>query len=239
MVTSIVYLPRIRYEGRPNVQRCVSNLGHTRRRLHSVVPHLRRLANGWQASDHQRTLATLHGFHCDEGYTFVAAHQRGRDKQDVIYRSRSALNSLYAVTAENTATGDTDRWFQFERDVHRVLVAMGLNVEHIAASRHGDRGIEIYATQGRDLDQANWIIHCECRHPKRAISAKVIRELADVLAGYPHGTRGMVLTTSRFSAGAIEAATVANIRLVDGEEFRQLVESVVGTAPPYTNRLAG
>lgn len=221
------------------MQRCVNNLGHTRRRLHAVVAHARRLTRGRQASDQQKILAKQYGYQCDEGYTFVTAHQRGHEKRDVIYRSRSALRSLYAVKVENTAKCKPDRWFQFERDIDKVVAAMGLAVEHIAASCHSDHCFEIYATQSRDLDQVNWIVLCKCGHPKREVPANAIRELADVLAGYPDGTRGMMLTTSGFSAGAIKAATVANIRLVDGKEFTELVKSVVSKTPPDTDRLAG
>ena len=119
------------------------------------------------------------------------------------------------------------------------MAAMEFTVEHIAALRYGNNGIEIYATKGCEPDRANWIVQCRCWYPKRKVPANAIRELADVLAGYPDGTRGTVVTTSRFSPGAIEAATAVNIRLVDGEEFRALVKSDAGKAPPYTNRLAG
>ena len=104
--------------------------------------------------------------------------------------------------------------------------ALGFTVEHIATSRHGDGGIDVYATKGRDFDEMNWVIQCKCWHPKRKIPPNIIRELIGVLAGYPHGTRGMVITTSSFSSGAIEAATEANIRLIDGGEFMELVKSV-------------
>lgn len=106
--------------------------------------------------------------------------------------------------------------------------ALGFAVEHIAASRNGDGGIDVYATRGHDLDEMNWVIQCKCWHPKRKIPPSVIRELVGVLAGYPHGTRGMVITTSTFSSGAIESAKEANIRLIDGSEFAELVKSAGG-----------
>ena len=62
----IVYLPRIRYHDRPDVQQCAIDLGHDERRLHEVAPHLRRLADGSQASNRQKTLAKLYGFHLTE-----------------------------------------------------------------------------------------------------------------------------------------------------------------------------
>jgi len=105
------------------------------------------------------------------------------------------------------------------------MAAMGFSVEHVAASRHGDHGVDIYATKGHDLDQINWVIQCKCWHPKRKIPPNVIRELVGVLAGYPHGTRGMVVATCKFSPGAIEAAAAASIRLIDGEEFMKLTQS--------------
>ena len=40
---------------------------------------------------------------------------------------------------------------------------------------------------------------------------------------YPRGTRGLIVATCRFSAAAIELAGRSDIRLVDGNEFVNLV----------------
>jgi restriction endonuclease Mrr len=118
--------------------------------------------------------------------------------------------------------GKPIRWFQFERDVLRMMESMGFAVEHIAAARQGDNGIDLFATKGSDLEEVNWVIQCKCWHPRRKVSPNVVRELIGVLTGYPQGTRGMVIATCEFSPGAIDVAESANIRLMNGVEFASL-----------------
>lgn len=213
----IVYLPRVHYQERPDTPHCSDALGLQEKSAHLVSPHRRRLGSGKHASDHQRILATLYGFDLQEGYTFVGPHERGKTKRETIYRSRSALRSLYHEST--SLNGQPILWFQFERDVHKLMESLGFDVEHISASRRGDDGVDLYATKGSDFDQVNWIIQCKCWHPRRKVSPNVVRELVGVLAGYPQGTRGMIVATCSFSSGAIESAKAANIRTVDGPEF--------------------
>lgn len=222
----IVYLPRIRYTHKPNVEAASRSLGYAERRAHWVSAHLRRSAS---SSEHQLILAKRYGFDVPEGFTFVRPHERGKMKRDVVYRSRSALQSLYTVAGESQGRPGGVRWFQFERDVRDLMEALGFVVEHAAASRHGDNGVDVYATKGEDIDRVNWVIQCKCYHPQRKVGPSTIRDLEGTLTSYPRGTRGMVVATCRFSSGARERAAEADIRLVDGEEFAQWVASVRST----------
>jgi restriction endonuclease Mrr len=157
------------------------------------------------------------------GYTFVRPHERGKKHRDIIYRSRSALRSLYTVTSEAAQGAAKSSWFQFERDVHSLMAALGFTVEHVAASRTGDKGVDIIATKGSDFDQVYWFIQCKCYAPTHKVDPGKIREMKGVLSDQPHGTRGMIVTTSTFTSGAINEARGADIRLVDGREFVQLI----------------
>ena len=214
--TRIVYLPRVRYLERPDTERCGSDLGYeaTDQREHKVSPHLRKAA---RASAAQQELARLYGFSVPKGYTFVRPHQRGIQARDVIYRSRSALRSLYAIDETLPATGV--RWFEFERDVRRLMLALGFDVEHVAASRRGDRGVDVYATKRPGDVEESWVIQCKCWSAQRKVGPSVIRELIGALAPYPAGTRGMVVTTSSFTSAAKELAEANAVRLMDGEAF--------------------
>ncbi|MDD1652861.1 MAG: restriction endonuclease [Methanomicrobiales archaeon] len=176
-----VYLPRVRYINRPDIERCATELAHHERRAHWVSAHLR-LAE--HASEQQYLLAEHYGFHIPSGYTFVRQHERGGKKREVIYRSRSALNLLYT-----------------------------LSTDQLAGSRRSD------------FDLVNWVIQCKCYAPTHKVNPSKIREMKGVLSDYPHGTRGMIVTTSSFTSGALEEAKAAEIRLVDGAEFVGLVES--------------
>ena len=181
----VIYLPRIRYTGRPDTGKASKGMEYPERRQHSVAAHLRRSPS---ASEHQLILAKRYGFNVPDGCTFVRPHERGKIKREVIYRSRSALQLLYAVSEDATSPG-SPRWFQFERDVYHLMAALGFTVEHIAASRHGDKGVDIYATKGTDLDRINWVIQCKCLHPKRHIPPGTIRELEGALNEYPRNQR--------------------------------------------------
>ena len=216
-----VYLPRVRYINRPDIERCATELAHHERRAHWVSAHLR-LAE--HASEQQYLLAEHYGFHIPSGYTFVRQHERGGKKREVIYRSRSALNLLYTLSTDQLA-GSRPEWFKFERDVYSLMSALGFRVQHVAASKSGDKGVDIYATKGSDFDLVNWVIQCKCYAPTHKVNPSKIREMKGVLSDYPHGTRGMIVTTSSFTSGALEEAKAAEIRLVDGAEFVGLVES--------------
>jgi hypothetical protein len=224
-----VYLPRIRYNHVPSADTARTNLGYPERRLHMVAAHFRRSGG---ASEQQIILARRYGFDVPQGFTFVRPHERGGVKRDVVYRSRTALQSLYTVNTAVVGSKGPVRWFQFERDVYSLMAALGFTVEHVAAGRHGDRGVDVFATKGTDLDRVNWIIQCKCFHPQKKIGPSVVRELAGVLAKYPRGTRGMIATTCRFTAGAKEEAEASDIRLIDGAEFAQLLHRAYGPNTP-------
>lgn len=219
----IVYLPRIKYDlkANPNVESCDKLLDAKRRRSHAVTGHVRKSQH---RSEVQLALAERYGFSVPVGYTFVRPHQRGKSQREVVYRSRSALQSLYTAI-EPSADVARVSWFQFERDVKTLMQNLGFTVEHVAVSRNGDKGVDIFATKGTDLDAISWVIQCKCWNARRKVEPMTVRELIGTLTRYPSGTRGMVVTTSRFSSGAIEEAQSNNIRLMDGEEFMRLLRN--------------
>ena len=218
----VIYLPRIKYTDKPNPMVATQELGYPERRTHNVVPHLRRAGS---ASGSQLILAERYGFDVPMGFTFVRPHLRGKGQNEVIYKSRSALQSLYMTDVGVAGETKSIDWFQFERDVYDLMAGLGFLVKHVAASRHGDNGVDIYATKGSDFDRVNWVIQCKCWKPSRKVYPSTIRELCGVLSEQPHGTRGMVVTTSSFSSGSRAQAHTADIRLVDGEEFTRLIQA--------------
>ena len=218
----VVYLPRVEYAPteRPNVEACAESLHTIERRAHFVAAHLRKSNS---TSVQQKRLAERYGIQLPEGYTFVKPHERGAKKRDVIYRSRSALQSLYRAVESASQDSSVD-WFRFERDVQELMASLGFEVEHVAASKRGDQGVDIYATKGADLDAVQWVIQCKCWRDK--VGPAVVRELVGTLARFSGGTRGMIVTTSGFTAGAVTAAEESNVRLMDGSEFAERLGEV-------------
>lgn len=215
-----VYLPRVKSVRSPDISMCAKELGQQERRAHSVRAHLRKSSF---ASEHQLILASRYGLEIPEGHTFVRPHHRGQKARDIIYVSRSALQSLYQATPQksNKAVTSTD-WFRFETDVQELMTRLGFVVDHTGASKNGDHGVDVFARKGRDLEEVCWVIQCKCYSSKQKVGPGVIQSLMGALQDYPRGTRGMVVTTSSFTSGARRVATESNIRLMDGEEFRRL-----------------
>ncbi len=221
----VVYLPRIRYE---------RELGGAQQRLqrdtpsaatrHSVRAHLRRAA---APSNRQLFLARLHGVDIPAGYTFVSPHERGgQNERRVIYRSRSALQLLSTEVVEFTDEFHAQRdWFAFEREIKRLLEVRSFRVEHTAASRAGDGGVDLFATKGDGLETVNWVIQAKYYANHRTVGVAVIRELVGTLEEYPRGTRAMVVATCRFSSDARVLAAKHAILLLGEAE---LIESVAG-----------
>lgn len=215
-----VYIPRIKYSGNANLERCESQLAQTSRRAHYVDAHLRRAAH---ASEHQLILAQRHGFDIPEGYTFVRPHERGHDSRDIVYRSRSALQSLHDATNDWSKRAEVPEWFTFERDVLQLLDHFGLVVEHLAASSEGDLGVDVYATHKNERQGGPWLIHCKAYAPKDKVRPAVLRRLIAAQSRYPSGTRGMVITTSMFTSACRPLAAEHGIRLIDGIELGRLL----------------
>lgn len=205
----IIYIPRVRYIHDPDVERMNQHLQIQERVPHQVRAHLRRADS---ASPFQAILASRYGFTLAPGYTFVRPHYRGGlpPEREVIYRSRSAMRSLYGSAPDIVGTA-TSQWFQFEEDVAAVMARMGFEVDHVAASRTGDEGVDVFA-ENRKTDEA-WAIQCKCYAPERKIGPAVVRELIGALATYPSGTKGMIVTTSSFSSGAVSLAREFDIVL--------------------------
>lgn len=205
----IIYIPRVRYIHDPDVERMNQDLEILERVPHQVRAHLRRADN---ASPFQAILASRYGYTLTPGYTFVRPHYRGGlpPEREVIYRSRSAMRSLYGSAPDIVGTA-TSQWFQFEQDVAAVMARMGFAVDHVAASRSGDEGVDVFA-ENRKTGEA-WAIQCKCYAPERKIGPAVVCELIGALATYPSETKGMIVTTSSFSSGAVSLAREFNIVL--------------------------
>lgn len=205
----IIYIPRIRYAQSPDTKGLEKGLEYESRRPHHVRAHHRRAD---AASPYQRILAERYGFRLEPGFTFVRPHQRGgiAPDREVIYRSRSAMQSLYGIEGSIESNGKSN-WFQFERDVHDAMANAGFKVDHVASAKNGDAGVDVFAENKAGTEF--WAIQCKCYAPKRKIGPAAVRELIGALAGYPTGTRGMMVTTSGYSSGAIELAKRSGIEL--------------------------
>ena len=112
----------------------------------------------------------------------------------------------------------------FERLVVQLLVAMGyggsVSDAGKAVGRSGDDGIDGIIKQDR-LGLSN--IYIQAKRWNNTVPSEVVRTFAGSLA-LKKASRGVIITTSDFSKGAIETAErLGNIVLIDGETLAQYV----------------
>ena len=223
---TVIYLPRVRYTI-PHLKRQANDDGETLRRApHKVGPHLRRAG---QASTAQRFLAQRYGMHVPEGFTFVRPHERGgalEEKRLKVYKSRSASRMIFDEIAA-APEGTRPAWFDFEKDCARLLAMRGMRVIHHAARRDGDGGVDLFAL---DEDERSWVVQCKCWASHRPVGPDVVRELVGAIAAADRGSatpsRGMILTTSRFTSGAASEAVRLGFEIVDGEGLSRAISAL-------------
>lgn len=225
-VRQIIYLPRVHYS-KPDAGALANppeDIDAGARTRHSVAPHLRKAK---EASAEQRFLAQRYGMRVPVGFTFVRPHERGlatEDKERIrIYRSRSASRMLFQEIAK-APEGNRPAWFEFEKDCARLLQGRGMRVIHQAANRDGDGGIDLFATD--ETGQA-FVVQCKCWSSHRTVGPEVVRELEGAIrlasAGSANLSRGILVTTSTFTSGAVTAAGALGFELIDGARFAKLI----------------
>ena len=215
----VIYLPRIRYVGaRLNPdglkEQAQSALA---RRAHWRASHFRRLPAGSTPSKKQLLLAQAQQISPSPGTTWVrAARISGVGDDDgagaaaeVTYRSRSATAALFdTIPFEAQAHGGLS-WFAFERACARALAAQGFEE---LARKGGDRGTDIYCARDRGHEVETWVV--QCKHWSVKIGPETVRELHGAQA-LRAADRALLITSSAFTAGAIEAASALGVDLMD------------------------
>lgn len=223
--TSVIYLPRVRYST-PCLAKANASSPYPRLSSHHVVGHARRVSN---PSASQRFLAQRYGFALPLGFTFVRPHVRGSfddNSQVKTYRSRSASRMIFAEI-KSPPSGTIPKWFEFERDCARLLRSRNLNVIHQSAERNVDGGVDLFAESSSGQ---TYIVQCKCWAAHRRVGPEVIRELEGAIRyadmGSSGESKGVVITTSCFTSGAIEVGRALGYELIDGETFTALTSAI-------------
>jgi len=204
----VVYLPRVRYGGRPEVARLGRDIP-IELRVHDVSAHLRRSRH---MSPTQRALAEYHGWTIPDGFTFVRPHRRGIHEVEVIYRSRSALHALYEIVESDGSAepSRSDDWFEFEQNVRAVVRARGLRYEEV--QQLGETGIAVLAVDDRDAGHGLWLVHAVAG---RRVGPGLIERHASALGQAPTGIRGLFVAMGALTSAARATADGAGIVVVE------------------------
>lgn len=106
----------------------------------------------------------------------------------------------------------------FERQVHALLKNMGFEAEITKAS--GDGGIDIIAHSKEHITGGKYII--QCKDWSKPVGEPPVRDLFGVVTA-ESANKGILITTSTFTAPAINFAAGKPLELIDGAKFDQLL----------------
>lgn len=155
---------------------------------------------------------------------------------DVLYEARPSLLSPSAVPAVVIATGDVHKRLLRELQVNPTLLHSldPFAFEHLVAEllqRQGSRtyvtpktkdgGFDILARHMTPLGEMMYVVECKRWSPENPVGIEIVNALYGVVER-ERATGGMIVTTSRFTRGALETArTLENrISLADYEKLQ-------------------
>jgi restriction endonuclease Mrr len=98
-----------------------------------------------------------------------------------------------------------------------------------AARGQSDEGIDILATRPQPMGEETWLIQCKAYAPDRPVGVAKVRELLGALSDFAqrHNVqpRGLLATTSIFSAESTRLAAAHGIKLIDGTSLLAILEA--------------
>ena len=225
-----MYLPRVTYKRSNSVEQKRREkvfFNENRKFSGERRAHRRKLKTGMKASKLQMLLAETANIYVPDGYTFVKKSVWGKikkSKREIKYRTTS-LNGLFygsdteikkAKTINDLGPGD------FEEFSEKYITKLGWEV---VKRNNYDGGIDIRAfKEFKDGTIKKLLV--QCKHWKKPIGPDVIRELigSSKLEESDHEKVLMVITSSKFTYGAREAAEQENIELIDGDKLLNEME---------------
>ena len=155
--------------------------------------------------------------------------------EETLEAAHQALRGALARELLERVRAETSRFF--ENLVIDVLVAMGYGGSRKdaaqAVGRSGDEGIDGIIKEDRlGLD----VIYVQAKRWEGTVGRPVVQSFAGSLEGH-HARKGIMITTSDFSSGALEYVKriEKKIVLIDGETLAQyMVDHGVGVTPEAT-----
>jgi len=171
------------------------------------------------------TLARRQEIEIPTGSTYVRAHMFGSKEmspQEIEYRSRRMTGSVYFSEAAIYKAEEIINmsWAGFEEHCRKIVERMGWEITKV---RNKDDGIDIEAFRSAVSGTQEKMIRLfvQCKHWRGNIPPGVIRDLlgAKELEDKEYETELMIITSSRFSSGAITKAREKGIKLIDGNDL--------------------
>ena len=123
------------------------------------------------------------------------------------------------------AVGLAEDPYDFEQQVAQMLRGWGLSVE--VTGGPGDEGVDIMAYDSTPITGGKYLVQCKRYSPGKKVGVAAVRELYGTMQE-KQVTKGVLVTSSAFTTGALRFAEDKSIDLIDGT---QLSELLAKTAP--------
>lgn len=108
---------------------------------------------------------------------------------------------------------------EFEFEVRQLLQLMGFNAEVTGYSQDG--GVDLLAFNPTPLTGGKCVVQCKAQ--RAPVGEPVLRDLFGTM--YAQGAnKGILITTSTFTAAALRFAQGKPLELIDGTKYRELCE---------------
>ncbi|GEM_PF-1684733 len=127
-----------------------------------------------------------------------------------------------SATGVSMSSLDTLSGVEFEDLVTRLLARMGFRAETTKAS--GDGGVDVVATLDQPLTGGRYLIQCKRYAPDSTVGAAMVREFYGALTADRLAIKGILITTSAFTAQATEFTEGLPIELIARDKLQELLE---------------
>ncbi len=111
---------------------------------------------------------------------------------------------------------------EFEGLITQLLERMGFRAEMTKAS--GDGGVDVVATLDHPVTGGRYLIQCKRYAPDSPVGAATVREFYGVLTADRRAVKGILITTSGFTAQALEFAGGLPLELIGRGQLQRLLD---------------
>jgi hypothetical protein len=153
-------------------------------------------------------------------YKDIFYNHTRQDVQNIIVSSESYWNDLIRHFANNPSELQKVDDRKFEELIAELLSREGLDVTLTPKSKDGGR--DILAYYSTDIAENLYLVECKRYSLNNPVGVKIIRELYGVVEA-ERATAGLVVTTSRFTKGALKFRETVRHR-IKLKEYNQLCD---------------
>jgi hypothetical protein len=232
-VKRIIYLPRVKYKTNYNKeqkQREKIFYNESRKFSGERRAHIRKLPNGMKASKTQLVLAETNNIFLPDNYTYVKESiwgEKNMTQRQIKYRTKSLNGLLYCTDEEFKTHQDISQMSPagFEEMCEKYITRLGWNV---LKRTNYDGGIDIRAIKDA-ADNNIKKLFVQCKHyinSSSPIGPDVVRELKgsvdlDEIDNKDCDIEMMIISSTRYTFKAVEAAKKLNIKLIKTDDIRK------------------